>query len=255
MTQQVLAEARDNVLHVTMNVPERRNALSKDVLEQLGVVLGAVEDAGVRAVVLTGAGNFSAGADFADLTGTVADLGYDDLLAETTRAVGAVSVPVFAAIEGACIGAGLDLAMAADVRVAGESAWLQVPAVRLGLLYSPAAIARLHRSLPRETVTRLLVLAERFPAAAAHTAGLVSHVVADGSALERAHRLAAAVAGYPTDALRQTKALLGALDAGTVEDTHWQQVRERLLASPARRDAVAGAHARFSVHRTSEEPA
>jgi enoyl-CoA hydratase len=158
-------------------------------------------------------------------------------------AVLATPVPVIAAIEGPCLGAAVDLALACDVQVAGRTAWLQVPAVRLGLLYNPRAVARLHRTLARATTSRLLLLGERFDAPAAQQAGLVGEVVETGRAVERAAELATRVP-LGTRAVRETRALLADLDAGAYRLDHWRQRRVELLNSAERRNRVAEAQDR-----------
>ncbi len=235
-----------SLLHLILDAPERRNALSKQLLGQLCEELRSVDDA-VTGIVLSGAGSsFSAGADFADLTGTSQDIGYDDALAEVTAAVREHSRLVVAAIEGPCMGAAADLALSCDLRVLGSDAFMQVPAVRLGLLYNPEAVGRLARTLPRDTVRRLLLLGERFDAETASEAGLASYVVSNGTAVQHSVALLGAITTQELDALAATKALLNAHDSGVVDADHWAAVRRQLLDSPARRTAVAQARSRHT---------
>ena len=206
---------------------------------------------GCGGMVVTGEdGVFSAGADLDDLTGTPEDLAYDDDLAETTDLIRTAPFPVVAALEGPCIGAAVELALACDLRVASSDAWLQVPAVRLGILYNPRTIVRLHRTLPRETVTRLLLLAERFSARSAQAAGLVSEVTEPGATAARAEELASRTPGtdagsFAAGAVAATKGLLADLDQGTFDPDHWHRVRLGLLGSDDRRRAVAAAKERI----------
>lgn len=253
VTSGVRVRADGGVRTVTIDVPDRRNALSRDVLLALRQAIAGAED--VVAVVLTGNGGvFSAGADLTELTGTVGDLEFDDQLTETVRAVQDAPVPVLAAIEGPCIGAALELALACDLRICGADAWMQVPAVRLGILYNPAAIARLHRTLPRDTVTRLVLLGERYAADAAERAGLASSVVPAGGALAAAHAVATEQDSAPRDAVAHTKRLLVELDRGVVDTTSWQRTRETLLDSPARRAALDSAMRSPGGPRTRSTP-
>lgn len=251
MTTEVTTHTQQRLCTVTINVPQRRNALSHGVLAGLRAALTTADD--VAAIVLTGRGElFSAGADLAELSGTAEDLKVDEDIAETVTAIRAAPVPVIAAVEGPCLGAAVDLAMACDLRICGADAWLQVPAVQLGLLYNPGALARMHRSLPRDTFARLVLLAERFTAEEAERAGLVSTVVQHGDALSHAQTLAAGVASSPQQALCETKRFLHALDSGEPDTAYWQRVRERLLDSPERREAVRSARRRTSKGRTSK---
>lgn len=235
-----------SVLEVVLDRSERRNALSRALLVELRQVFtGLPED--VRAVVLTSSGRvFCAGADFADLTGTSDDLAYDRDLEDACSAIRTSGVPTIAVVNGPCVGAGVELALSCDVRIAGPQAWFRVPAVELGLLYNPESIRRIHAVLPRTTITRLLVLAERLPAEDALRSGLVTHT-ADGDPREHASALAERLATLPQDALAATLSLLQHLDEGHYDPTEWQGARIRLMDSPARHAAVAAASARHGA--------
>ena len=236
------------VLHLILDAPERRNALSRPMLEDLAAaVLGVEQD--VTGVVVSGASAaFSSGADFRELTGTSVDVTYDDAVAAATRAVVAAPRVVVAAIEGPCLGAAADLALACDLRVAGQGAYLQVPAARLGVLYNPEAVGRLGRRLPTVTVRRLLLLGERFADEEALQAGLVSHVVPRGEAVERAVEMLAGVSADELDAIAATKGLLTALETSTYDPMQWEDRRRALLDAPARAAVIARAHQPHSVH-------
>ncbi|WP_072814180.1 enoyl-CoA hydratase/isomerase family protein [Rhodococcus zopfii] len=236
----------DDVLEVVLSRSELRNALSRSLLREIRATFDALPD-GARAVVLTSAGSvFSAGADFADLTGTSADLEYDRDLDAACTAIRRSAVPVIAAVDGPCVGAGVELALSCDARVVGAGAWFRVPAVELGLLYNPTSIRRIHATLPRATVTRLLVLAERFDADDSVRSGLATHR-AVGDPRDRAIALAGTLTRTPQDALAATRALLHELDNGHYDDAEWQATRIRLLDSTARHDAVASAAERHGV--------
>lgn len=237
MSRQVDSTLRGAVLDVVLNRPERRNALSRQMLVQLCDVL---RDAGSRVsgVVISGSSStFSAGADIAELDGTAADETYDDAVAEVVELITRFSGVVVAAIDGACIGAAVDLALACDVRIAGTDAFLEVPAARLGLLYNPVAVRRMWQQLPPDTLRRLLLLGERFDAEAAHRAGLFSIVVPVGMAAPHARELLAELP-QTSEAVTTTKAMLHALDSGDLDTERWQQRRRALLESPARQAAL-----------------
>ncbi|BCI53019.1 hypothetical protein NIIDNTM18_22970 [Mycolicibacterium litorale] len=242
----IVSVGHGDVVEILIDRPQRRNALSRSVLADLRAAFTELP-AGTRAVVLASTGEaFSAGADFADLTGTSADVDYDHDLAAASAAIRGCGVPVVAAIGGPCVGAGVELALACDARIAGPSAWFRVPAVELGLLYNPRSIRTLHATLPRATLTRLLVFAERFDADDAHRAGLVTHGVS-GDPRDAARTLAGALAALPAEALAATRALLTALDEGAYRDADWQSTRMRLLDSPDRSRAVSDAAHRHGV--------
>lgn len=248
MTSELRVEEFDGVVTVSIDRPNRRNALRRSALRDLAEVLGGDVTRGASGVILTGtAGHFSAGADFADLTGTVEDVGFDDDVAAAVTAIQHCPRPVVAALHGACLGAGADLALACNVRIADSTTYLQVPATRLGILYNPSAVLRMRRSLPADTVARLFLLGERFDADSAQSAGLVSVVVAAGTAVEQAQAMLAPLSIGGRDATAATKALLADPDAGHRAE-HWEAVRRELLGSDARRRAVEQAHARHTTH-------
>jgi enoyl-CoA hydratase len=238
-TEVVLRE-HGRVLEVCLDRPRRRNALSLELLRELKNAFETL-DTGIRAVVLTSSGPvFTAGADFADLTGTSSDLEYDQASDAAFTAIRHCPVPVLAAVDGPCLGAGVELATSCDARIVGTDAWFRVPAVELGLLYNPSSIRRLHATLPRGTVTRLMVFAERFDAGDAVRGGLATHYT-DGDPREQALALAETVAQLSPDAMAATRRLLGELDQGIYDDPKWQAVRVELLDSDTRRDAVSSA--------------
>ncbi len=244
MTQRVARERIGHVVSLVLDVPERRNPLSLALLDELATALtGDLE--GATGIVVSGAGgSFSAGADFRDLTGTSRDTDFDDAVERVTEAIMSSPIPVVAAIEGPCMGAGAHLALACDLRIAGEGSFLQVPAVRLGLLYSPRAIAWLANVYPRDSVRRLLLLGERFDAVAALEARLFSRVVGTGTAIDQATQALTALSPDHLEALTSTRALLQALESGSYDEASWQQRRKDLLDSPARAEAIRRAHAR-----------
>ena len=172
------------IVQLALADPQRRNPLSLATLAALRSGLDEAIQHGARVVVLTADGPvFSAGADLDDLTGTAADEHYDDTVAALTTAITAAPIPVIAAIDGACIGAAVDLALSCDLVVVGCTAYLEIPAARLGILYNPAAIARLHRRVPASAL-RALLLGERLDAPACIHAGLALSAV-EGAAAGR----------------------------------------------------------------------
>ncbi|MDU7587553.1 MAG: enoyl-CoA hydratase/isomerase family protein [Acidovorax sp.] len=241
--------ARGPVLVLEMQDPASRNALSRGMLEGLCEAIGHA-GAGVLGIVITGGAEcFSAGGDFRELQGTREDLRYDDAVSQVVAAILASDRIIVAAIEGPCMGAAADIALACDYRIAGAGAFLQIPAVRLGLLYNPEAIDRLRRKYPSDTVRRLLLAGERFDDQAACQAGLFSRVVGRGASAETAVQGLAALRPQHADAVQATKRLLSDLDTGQAGTADWQERRTELLDSEPRREAVRQMHARF-VHKT-----
>lgn len=227
---------------LTLARPQKRNALSLALIGALRAAIGRLEAEGVRALVLVGEGDaFSSGADFADLTGDGADEAYDAAMSGLTSALEASPLISIAAIHGPCIGAGLDLALACDFRLATEAARFGLPAVRMGILYNPARLALLSRRLSPGSLERLVILAERFGRDAAVAAGIVTHICpgADAAAAkDGALDLARAAADLPPLAQHASKAFFKALERNDYDPGLWQRRRLELLSSDERRAAL-----------------
>lgn len=242
------SELNDGVIRLTLDHAARRNALSISLLRDLGDAFGAAAEAGAMAAIVSGSrGVFSAGADLSDLSGTAADSAYDRELERAGDAVRQFPGPVIAAIDGPCMGAAVDLALACDIRICSVDSFFEVPAIRLGLLYSPRALARLHRRVSSQTLARLFLLGERLPAGVARDAGIVAQVFDAGELDDAARRLAANITGAPPRALALTKELLVALDSGTTDMAAWQELQLENLDSPDRAAAISSAMARLGL--------
>jgi enoyl-CoA hydratase/carnithine racemase len=239
---QVFSTTSEGICELVLDSPGRKNALSYALLDDLNEKLGLARDDEARAVILTGSTDaFSAGADFADLTGTIDDLAMDNAIEQAVNQIRSMPAPVIAAIEGPCMGGAVDIALACDFLVASEQSFFEVPAARLGLLYNPDAVMRWRTRLSGLALRRILLLGERFTAAEAVQAGLVSHLVAEGSALEKARELAQRAAQGTRDAVAASKGLLVALESGETNLARWEKIRQKILDSAERRAAVAGA--------------
>ena len=239
MTETIRVENQAGIVSLFLNRPERRNALSFTLLARLSEALSSEISEDTFAVIISGStGFFSAGADLADMTGTVDDLRMDDAIEEVTHKILNLPIPVIAAIDGPCMGGSFDLALSCDHRIASESAFFQVPASRLGLLYSPSAVLRMRERIGRDGVFRLLVLGERLDATAALQAGIVSRVV-QGASYETAKKTAEACADNFKSAMASTKHLLNAFELSKYDYEEWQEQRRALLSSPERQKAVS----------------
>ena len=239
---QVFITTNAGVCELVLDNPGRKNALSLALLADLSEKLAMALENDARAVILSGSGDvFSAGADFADLTGTIDDLAMDDAIEKAVIQIRDMPAPVIAAIEGPCMGGAVDIALACDFLVASKEAFFEVPAARLALLYNPEAVRRWRARLSGLTLRRMLILGERFTAAEALQAGVVSHLAIEGSALEKSRELADRAAKSSRDAVAATKGLLVALESGETDLARWQKIREQILDSPERRESVARA--------------
>jgi len=175
---------------VTINRPEKRNALSRAVVKELGAAFDCVaEDSGVRAAIVTGAGDvaFAAGADIGELArlSSVEMRQYSLDGQRVFRRLETAGKPSVAAVNGFALGGGLELALAATVRVAAENARLGQPEVKLGLIPGFGGTQRLPRLVGRGRALWMLASGEPVDAAEAWRIGLVNAVVPPAELLGR----------------------------------------------------------------------
>ena len=176
---------------VTINRPEKRNALSRAVVAELGAAFDRVaEDAAIRAAIVTGAGDaaFVAGADIGELAALPA-MELRQFLLDGQRMVRRLETagkPSVAAVNGFALGGGLELAMGATVRLCSENAKLGQPEVKLGLIPGFGGSQRLPRLVGRGRAIEMLVSGEPIGAAEAWRIGLVNAVMPRAELLERA---------------------------------------------------------------------
>ena len=248
MSGLVLVECQDGVCTITLNNPRKKNALSLEMLADLEKNLENLQnDEDLRAVILQGAeGSFSVGADLADVIGTPADQEIDDRIECVDKLMLGLPVPCLAAIEGPCVGGAVTVAMACDALVASENSFFEIPATRLGLLYNPGSVARLHARLGSATLTRLLLFGERLNAQTALQSGMVNWIVPDGSAYEKALEIISKVANS-TKAVAATKSLIIALEHGQQNLSDWNKIRNEILGSAERKGAVEKAKKRLGI--------
>ncbi|MGF1639924.1 MAG: enoyl-CoA hydratase [Rhodospirillales bacterium] len=210
MPEILIETPRDGVVLLRLNRPEARNALNMRVREQLAeqfMRLG--RDPAVRCIVLTGdATAFAAGADISEMSGATAI----EMMQRPThlywRAIAACPKPVVAAVNGYALGGGCELAMHADIIVAGEGASFGQPEVRVGIMPGAGGIQRLTRAVGKFKAMSMLLTGRPVTAAEAEAMGLVSEVVPDAEVLDRALTLATQIAAMPPLAVMQIKEVL-----------------------------------------------
>jgi enoyl-CoA hydratase/carnithine racemase len=187
------------VLRLTLNRPDRRNALTPELVDELQAELGSAErDRGVRAVVLTGAdGAFCAGFDIDRIESPGGDgAGAErDLVDDLCGRLHSLRAPVVARVNGVASGAGCDLAMACDVRIASTQARLGMPPAKLGILYGLGGMSRLVSLVGPAAAKELLLSAELVDAERALAIGLVNRVVPAERLDEEVDRYVGAVVG------------------------------------------------------------
>jgi enoyl-CoA hydratase/carnithine racemase len=207
----LLTEDRGAVRVLTLNRPEKRNALDTALTRALLEALRATdEDEGVRAIVLTGAGPaFCAGADLAEFKG-LADPKAAEARSELTMSLHLIFSklvkPVVTAINGSAMGGGAGLAIAGDLAVMGEGAKLGYPEAKHGIV-AAIVMANLVRQVGRKSAFELVALAEPIGAARALELGMVNRVVPDARVLDEAVALAERLAAMHPPAMAMTKRL------------------------------------------------
>jgi enoyl-CoA hydratase/carnithine racemase len=228
---------------VTLRRPEKLNALSSALEEELGaaIVSDAVE--GSDAVVFAGEGRaFSAGADVTEMREATAEaiLDYYRRTGDVYERVAELPQPTIAAIHGYCLGGGFELALACDFRVADTTATFGLPEVGLGILPSSGGTVRLVRAVGPARAKELLLLRDRFDGEEARSMGLVTLIVPEGTAPARAVELGTELAALPGEAVRLAKRAVDVLPEASREAG---LVIERLgyaalSQTPAHRDAA-----------------
>lgn len=205
-----------SVAQLTISRPERRNALNHRALGELhdGVRRALADE--VRAVVITGDGDhFCAGADLKELE----DLTFASALRSMLDDLAGLPMPTIAAVSGACMGLGLQLTLACDLRLATADAMFAVPVARLGLMVDHWTLQRLALYAGHSTARWLTLTAQPISADRAHDVGLVQQVVESGqdgpgaSVLAAARELAGALSLLAPLTLEGTKLGLGQLEA------------------------------------------
>ena len=198
---------------ITLNRPDQRNAIDATMIRELGTILDTIDgDLGVKALIITGAGGkaFAAGADIAQLKARDRHDALQRINAALFRRLEDQPVPTIAAIRGFCLGGGNELAMACDVRIAGETAKLGQPEVSLGIMAGAGAVQRLPRLVGLGRAKELLLTGRLIDAHEAERIGLVNRVVPDDEVLDAARALAQEIARQGGLAVRLSKLALNA---------------------------------------------
>jgi enoyl-CoA hydratase len=229
--ENLLVERDAAVAIVTINRPRVLNALNSQTLDELRrVILELKRDEGVRAVVVTGAGekSFVAGADIGEL----AQLSSTAAREHARRGqhvfdlVEQMGKPVIAAINGFALGGGCELAMACTLRVAAETARLGQPEINLGLIPGYAGTQRLARIVGKGRALELILSGDQITAQEAYRLGLVNRVVPAADLMAEAKKIAATLAGKAPIAIRY---ILDAVNQGSDMPFAQAQVHEATL--------------------------
>ncbi len=196
----------DNVLQITLNRPEQRNALTNDVLKAIG---DALHEGKARCAVVTGNPKvFAAGADLKELATMKAIDCHLDPRPELWKRLYHSPIPWIAAVNGLALGAGCELALHADIIIAGESARFGQPEITLGMIPGAGGTQRLIRAVGKSTAMRMVLAGEWLTARQAHDCGLISEVSVNELTIETAVALAARITQQPPLAVREARKLL-----------------------------------------------
>lgn len=226
------------VVQITMNRPDRKNALDRASYAGLIAAIAAAEaDASVRAILLTGAGGtFTSGNDIKDFAMAAAAGEGPRVAIDFLETISTAKKPIVAAVEGFAVGIGTTMLLHCDLAFAARSATFRLPFVTLGLCPEGGSSYLLPLVAGSKKAAELLMLGEAFTAETAAGAGLVNAVTEDGTALEAGLAKAKALAALPPESLALTKMLLKRGPAHAVAETIATEARhfgERLKSPEA----------------------
>ncbi len=203
MSQELLRETKGGVATITINRPAQRNAMTYDMWQHLASFVEALQaDPEVRVVIIRGAGTqaFSAGADIAEFeeqrrNSTLAKK-YHAAVEEAFQAIAHCSKPTIAMVAGYCVGGGLELATAADLRIAADNSRFGIPTAKLGIFMPYWEMSQLVRLVGAGRTMDMLLTAKLVEAEEALRIGLVSRLVPVAELEQHTYQVAAEIAGY-----------------------------------------------------------
>ncbi len=213
----------EGVALVRINRPEVRNALNIDVRRELAVHFREMEeDDGIRCVIIAGDDTaFAAGADLKEMSEKSTIDMYMMGSRKLWKAISDFPKPIIAAVNGFALGGGCELAMHADIIIAGEGAQFGQPEIRVGIMPGGGGTQRLLRAVGKYKAMKLLLTGELVTAAEAEKMGLVSEVVPDAEVMERAVVMAGRIAKAPAVAVRQIKEVVTNGADASLESALW----------------------------------
>jgi enoyl-CoA hydratase/carnithine racemase len=241
MSEQVLTELDNGVLKITINRPEKKNALNAAMYAAMtAAIAGADGDDAVRVILLTGTGDaFSSGNDIADFVAAPASQGSSPAM-DFLRTLAASALPVVAAVNGLAVGVGTTLLLHCDQVYAASSARFILPFVNLGVVPEAGSSLLLPRQAGYQKAAELLMLGEPFDAETAREAGIVCRVCPAETLLQSATETALKLASKPRGSLRATKQLLRR-ENDSVEQRMAAEIEAFVvqIQSPASREIMA----------------
>lgn len=228
----IVVERNGNVARITLDRPERHNALEASDVRALSAVLDELaSDESLRVLVVTGAGDrtFSSGASLRQMeSGEMSGA----LFETVTDRLASLPVPTIARVNGSVYGGGAELALCCDIRVGVRGSRLSVPAAELGVCYPPGGLGRYVRRLGLGPATRILLTAEELDAEEMLRLGFLTHLVDSYHLDDEVAELTDRIAGLAPLAVRNMKRIL----LGLVHHALDQDEAERLVAECAESD-------------------
>jgi enoyl-CoA hydratase/carnithine racemase len=239
----VRAERQGAVGIVTLDRPERRNALSPQVMEQLAAAVEQLDgDGEIRCIVIAGSDEvFAAGADIK----AMAERSFQDVIEHSTisfwQRIAACRTPLIAAVSGFALGGGCELALMCDMIVASESAEFGQPEITLGIIPGGGGTQRLARVIGKQRAMELVLTGRRIDAAEAQRLGFVNVVAPRNRWLEHAVELAEVVARRPPLAVKLAKQAVLAADEMPLAAglAHERRLYELAMATEDRAEGMA----------------
>ncbi len=205
----ILVEKNENIAVITINRPDKMNALNSKVHEEGVAALDELRtDAEVRAVIFTGAGekSFIAGADISEFKGNTPVTQRAVFQSKTLfNSIDTFPKPVIAMINGFCLGGGCELALACDIRIAGENAKFGQPEINLGIIPGGGGTQRLTKLIGEGKSMEMILTGDMIDAATALNLGLVNHVYPAEELTEKTMKLAEKIASKSPIALQMAK--------------------------------------------------
>ena len=240
---EVRVERQDAVGVVTLDRPEKRNALSPELMGELAEAIEQLDgDEGIHCIVLAGSDEvFAAGADIKAMS----ERSFQDVIRHSTTAlwkrIGVCRTPLIAAVSGWALGGGCELALMCDMIVASETAEFGQPEITLGIIPGAGGTQRLARVVGKQRAMEMVLTGRRFDAKEAHRLGLVNLVTPRKQWLEQALELAAVIARRPPLAVKLAKQAVLAAEEMPLEGglQHERRLYELAMATEDRVEGMA----------------
>lgn len=215
---EILLKKEGNIAILSVDRPKALNALSRDIIDDMDDLVNQImEDEDIRCLILHSDKNFAAGADIKKMIECDEEEAKAFIFSPTYNKIADLKIPVIAAIEGYALGGGMELAMTADIRIAGESAKMGFPEVTLGIIPGAGGTIRVPRIIGEARAKELIFTGDIISAQKADSMGLVNRVVPDDQVLTEAMKLAGKLARRAPIALAAAKATI---KAGQEEPDH-----------------------------------